>query len=291
MAEIILHANGLEAGLKPHAGGAFTHFCDLSGPEPVDLFRRGKAGSDDPLDSAGFPLVPFCNRVRDGRFDFRGRQIVLPRNMPGQKHPLHGQGWRGSWRVLEASDSFAQLAFHHEAGDWPWTYRSRLTVMLKDRGLGVVLSCRNLSHEPMPCGLGLHPYFPCGAETVLDTVVTEVWTIDEEIMPVGKEPATGQYGLVDRKVCGQGLDNGYEGWSGEAVMRWPNRRRGLRLTSEAPRFQLYSPQEGGLFVAEPVTNANAALNHPEDTWTSLGLWVLQPDERVQLTARFEVFDL
>src|SRR5947209_3693647 len=77
MAELILHADGLEAGLKPHAGGAFTHFCDLSGPEPVDLFRRGVAGSDDPLDSAGFPLVPFCNRVRDGRFGFRGREVRL----------------------------------------------------------------------------------------------------------------------------------------------------------------------------------------------------------------------
>jgi len=143
----------------------------------------------------------------------------------------------------------------------------------------------------MPCGLGLHPYYPCDAETVLDTGVTEVWTVDDEIMPVGKEPATGRYDLKARKVCGQGLDNGYEGWSGEAVLRWPNRGRGLRLTSEAPRFQLYSPKEGGMIAAEPVTNANAALNHPEAEWTGLGLWILQPNERVQMTARFEVFDL
>ena len=102
MAELILRADGLEAGLKPHAGGALTHFADLSGPEPVDLLRRGVSGSDDPLDSAGFPLVPFCNRIRDGRFTFRGREVHLPPNMPGQKHPLHGQGWRGAWQVLEA---------------------------------------------------------------------------------------------------------------------------------------------------------------------------------------------
>jgi aldose 1-epimerase len=291
MAELILHCDGLEAGLKPHAGGALSHFTDLTGPEPVDLLRRGAAGSDDPLDSAGFPLVPFCNRVRDGRFRFRGREVCLPRNMPGQKHPLHGQGWRSVWHVLEAGDDFAQIAFEHEAGDWPWTYHSRLTVMLRNRGLEVVLACRNLSDEPMPCGLGLHPYYPCDAETVLDTEATEVWTVDDEIMPVEKAPATGRYGLAHRKVCGQGLDNGYEGWSGEAVLRWPRRGRGLRLTSEAPRFQLYSPERGGLIAAEPVTNANAALNHPESEWEELGLWILQPDERVQLTARFEVFDL
>src|SRR6185437_1960076 len=235
--------------------------------------------------------VPFCNRVRDGRFSFRGREVSLPRNMPGQKHPLHGQGWRSAWHVLEASDSFAQIAFQHEARDWPWTYHSRMTVMLKDRGLEVVLSCRNLSDEPMPCGLGLHPYYPCDAETVLDTGVTEVWTVDDEIMPVGKAPATGRYDLKARKVCGQGLDNGYEGWSGEAVLRWPSRGRGLKLTSKAPRFQLFSPTEGGLIAAEPVTNANAALNHPEAEWEKLGLTILKPNERVQLTVRFEVFDL
>ena len=291
MAELILHSDGLEAGLKPHAGGALSHFTDLSGAEPVDLLRRGLAGSDDPLDSAGFPLAPFCNRVRDGRFAFRGREVHLPRNMPGQKHPLHGQGWRSAWQVLEAGDSFAQIGFQHEAGDWPWTYHCRMTVMLKDRGLEVVLACLNLSDQPMPCGLGLHPYYPCDAETVLDTGVTEVWTVDDEIMPVCKEPATGRYDLRDRKVCGQGLDNGYEGWSGEAVLRWPNRGRGLKLTSEAPRFQLYSPKEGGLIAAEPVTNANAALNHPEDEWEALGLKILQPNERMELTARFAVLEL
>lgn len=291
MAELVLRADGLETGLKPHAGGSFTHFCDLSGEEPVDLLRRGKPRSDDPLDSAGFPLVPFCNRVRDGRFTFRGREVKLPPNMPRQKHPLHGQGWRAGWNVLEAGKHFAQIAFHHDAAEWPWTYHCRMTVMIKDRGLEVVLSCRNLSDEVMPCGLGLHPYYPCDAETVLDTKVTEVWTIDEEIMPVAKAPATGRYDLNQRKVCGQDLDNGYECWSGEATFVWPNRRKGLKLTSEAPRFQLYSPKEGGLIAAEPVTNANAALNHPEDEWEKLGLWLLQPNERVQLTARFEVFDL
>jgi aldose 1-epimerase len=291
MAELILRADGLEAGLKPHAGGSLTHFCDLSGGEPVDLLRRGDPQSDDALDSAGFPLVPFCNRVRDGRFSFRGREVTLSPNLPGQKHPLHGQGWRSAWHVLEADEHFAQIAFHHEAGEWPWTYQSRMTVMIKDRGLDVVLACRNLSDEVMPCGLGLHPYYPCDGQTVLDTGVSEVWTIDEEIMPVEKAPATGRYALKDRKVCGRDLDNGYEGWSGEAVFRWPNRGKGLRLTSEAPRFQLYSPKEGGLIAAEPVTNANAALNHPESEWKKLGLWLLQPDERVQLTARFEVFDL
>ena len=288
MDEVILRADGLEAGLKPHVGGAFTHFTDLSGSQPVELLRRGKAGFDDVLDSAGFALVPFCNRVRDGRFSFRGREVRLAPNLPGQKHPLHGQGWRNPWRVVEAGDSFAQLSYRHAPSDWPWAYEAQLTVTLEGRGMSVALGCRNLSDQTMPCGLGLHPYYPCNASTVLDTQAEAVWTVDEEIMPVAQIPAAGRYGLAQRHVCGQDLDNGYDGWSGQADFLWPDTGRRLRLTSEAPRFQLYSPAEGGLIAAEPVTNQNGALNRPEADWGRLGLWLLAPGQACEMTARFQV---
>ena len=291
MAELILRADGLEAGLKPEVGGAFTHFADLTGDEPIDLLRRGKPGFIDPLDSAGFPLVPFCNRVRDGRFTFRGRPVRLLNNMPGQKHPLHGQGWRNPWTVAEAGESFAQLVYRHEPADWPWAYEARATAALGGRGLIYTLSCANRSDETMPCGLGLHAYHSCDAETVLDTQAESVWTVDDEVMPVEQIPAAGRYRLQDRLACGQGLDNGYDGWSGRAELRWPGRGRALRLTSAATRFQLFSPPEGGLIAAEPVTNQNAALNRPEERWPGLGLWLLEPGESCTLEARYQVLTL
>jgi aldose 1-epimerase len=289
--DLILRADGIEAGLRPSVGGAFTHLTDLTGREPVDLLRRAAPGFTDVLDSAGFALVPYCNRVRDGRFSYGGHDVQLSPNLPGQKHPLHGQGWRGAWTVADAGDAFAELVFDHEAGEWPWAYRARLQVMLEDRGMTATLECQNLSPDVMPCGLGLHPYYPCGARTVLDTRVEAVWTIDDQIMPVDRIAATGRYALENRLVCGQGLDNGYDGWSGEAAISWPDKGRGLRLTSAAPRFQLYSPVEGGLIAAEPVTNANAALNRPQGEWESLGLWLLRPGETAAMSARFQAFDL
>ena len=43
---------------------------------------------------------------------------------------------------------------------------------------------------------------------------------------------------------------------------WPYQ---VRLSSPDARFfQLYSPGEGGIFVAEPVSQANAALNATEE---------------------------
>jgi aldose 1-epimerase len=57
---------------------------------------------------------------------------------------------------------------------------------------------------------------------------------------------------------------------------------------DASFFQLYSPESGGLFVAEPVTHANAAMNEPEESWAELGLRVLEPGESMSLTMRVDV---
>ena len=67
---------------------------------------------------------------------------------------------------------------------------------------------------------------------------------------------------------------------------WPYE---IRVSSPDARFfQLYSPPEGGFFVAEPVTHANAALNAPEDEWAELGLRVLESGEEMKLAMRIDV---
>jgi aldose 1-epimerase len=151
------------------------------------------------------------------------------------------------------------------------------------------LSCLNTSTEPMPCGLGLHPYFHCGPETRLDTQVECAWEIDAQVLPVAKVPAAGRFDLEDRTVCGQALDHGFGGWGGTARLSDPSWPVAIDMSSpEARFFQLYSPKEGGLFVAEPVTHANAALNAPEEEWADLGLRVLEPGEEMSLTMRIDV---
>jgi aldose 1-epimerase len=155
--------------------------------------------------------------------------------------------------------------------------------------LCVSLNCTNTSDEQMPCGLGQHPYFPCGPETRIDTNVTFAWTVDEKVLPVAKVPAAGRYDLSDRRICGQDLDNGFEGWTGRVLMSDPDWPYELELSSPQARFfQIYSPASGGIFVAEPVTHANAALNAPETDWLELGIRILEPGEEMRLDMRIEV---
>lgn len=291
MAETIvkLTAGDLRLELSPSIGGAISEFAWTGSGGPRGILRKCNSPLEKVLDAASFPLVPYVNRIRGGRFSFRGREIAIAPNMAGDPSPLHGQGWQSAWEVAEQGEARAVLSFRHPAGEWPWDYEARQEFTLDAGGLSVRLACRNLSVQPMPCGLGQHPYFDCGPETRLRTEATSVWTIDEDVLPVEKVPAVERYDLRDRPVCGQDLDHGFGGWNGEARLDDPDWPYAIRLSSpDASFFQLYSPRDGGIFVAEPVTHANAALNAPEEQWAELGMRVLDPGEAMSLDMRIEV---
>jgi len=284
-----LASGGLELLLAPTAGGAIARFDWVHRDRRIQVLRGCDGVPENVLETGNFPLVPFVNRVRGGSFAFRGREIMLTPNMAGDPSPLHGQGWLSPWAVESADEAEAELLFRHESGEWPWAYEARQLFKLDSEGLSLALTCRNLSTEAMPCGLGHHPYFPCTPQTRLNTQVSHVWTIDQHVLPVEKVPATGRYDLSNRLVCGQDLDHGFGGWGGSARMWTPGSPFQIHLSSPQARFfQLYSPPSGGLCVAEPVTHANAALNAPESEWPELGLQVLQPGEEMRLDMRLEV---
>ena len=290
---LTLSCGSLELQLAPRVGGSIARFdYRTDSGEKIPCFCGVEREDYGPLDCGSFPLVPFCNRIRGGRFVFRGREIVLRPNMEGDPSPLHGQGWLSRWVVVSVEAAAATLVFRHEPDEWPWAYEARQHFALDEGGLTATLSCTNTSAEPMPCGLGHHPYFACTAETRIDTEVASVWTIDEQVLPVEQVPAEGRYDLRDRLICGQGLDHGYGGWSGRARIATPGLPFRIALSSPDARFfQIYSPASGGFFAAEPVGHANAALNEPEERWAELGLAVIEPGETLSLTMRVESIEV
>ena len=281
---LALRAGTLSLDLAPALGGSIWRFD--AGDLPV--LRRTAVGSASALDTGCFPLVPYVNRIRDGRFSCGGREVTLLPNMAGDPNPLHGQGWLAGWTVEAASGTRATLSYRHQAGEWPWAYQARQMFALDENGLTATLTCRNLSPEPMPCGLGFHPYHPCDADTRLRTTVDGVYLIDEHVLPVARVPAEGPYDLSDRQACGQGLDHGFDGWRGTATMTWANGLTVIMSSPTAHWFQLYSPTEGRLFVAEPVTHANAALNEDEARWAELGIVMLGQGAAMMLEMRMTV---
>jgi aldose 1-epimerase len=291
MTELVnLSRGALTLTLSPACGGSIVRlvYCSEDGSE-IPCLRVVAGAPGNPLDSASFPLVPFVNRVRGGRFSFRGREVTLPQNLPGDPSPIHGQGWNGPWELVRRDEAQAELVFDHPAGEWPWAYRARQCLRLEDDALIAELGCTNVSDLPMPCGLGHHPYFNCSDATRIDAAVDCCWTIDDQVLPVEKVPARGRFDLRRRRICGQDLDHGFGGWDGSARIDDPALPFLLELACDEAEFlHIYSPANGGFFAAEPVSHANAALNAPEAEWAALGLRVLEPGETMAIEMRLRL---
>jgi aldose 1-epimerase len=125
-----LRAGSLELELSPSIGGAISNLAWAADDRRTPILRRSNSPLEKVLDAAGFPLVPFVNRIRGGCFTFQGRQVRLSPNMAGDPCPLHGQGWVNPWSTESTSESEAVLVFHHEAGEWPWDYEARQSFRL-----------------------------------------------------------------------------------------------------------------------------------------------------------------
>lgn len=242
--------------LAPRHGGAIREL-NWSG---LDLLRpTPPGGGDDPFDLACFPMVPYANRIPNGFFRFGGHEVRLQRNWSGDPHPLHGQGWRAPWSVVSASESTATLGFEGGADEWPWRYRCEQRFELLRDELSVELSIKNLSAEPMPAMLGLHPYFTDLAHAQLEASLPRVWQTDDAALAIEETPVPAAWRFQPaRALQGLPLDHCFSGWDGGAVVRWPQLT--LRLRAPECRFlHIYTPPGKSFFCVEPQSDAPGAL--------------------------------
>ncbi len=291
MVNPVLKAGHLELELAPAIGGSIVRFDHVHAAQRQHLLRPSSADADSALGMASFPLVPYANRIRGGMFECDGVLVQLTPNMAGDQSPLHGQGWLHPWTATISDEQSATLHYLHETDEWPWRYESWQDFELDEDGLSLTLGCRNLSPQPMPCGLAQHPYFPCDNDTTIDAPVGAASTADAQTLPVERVDATGRFDLRNRKIGSAGLDNAFERWSGIADFAWLDQPKRLRMTSpDATRFHIYSPIGERYFAAEPVQNAVTALNYPQSDWHMLGIALLVHGAARELRVRFEVRD-
>ena len=289
---ILLRAGHAEAGVAPHIGGALTHFAWHDGARTTDWLRCCAAADrvDGPADRlACFPLVPFSNRIRDGRFTFRGRTVTLPLNQLPQPHAEHGHGWQSAWAVVAADGASVTLEYNHAADAWPFPYRARQDIVLSEDALRITLSVENRGSGAMPVGLGLHPYFPATPACALTAAVDAMWATDDEVMPTRLVSADRRLGRSQGlPLAATPLDNAFTGWRRSATIAWPERRARLVLDAEAPLdfLVVYSPRGGDHCCVEPVSHCTDAFNLAAQGRTDTGMLALEPGRRVAASVWF-----
>lgn len=284
MAEILsLHCGELRLDIAPSIGGSIAALCSNRDGVRYDWLRpasREALLARDPNGMASYPLVPFCNRIRDGRFRFQERDVKLPLNRSHERHALHGLAWDLPWTVQSQDTSTAKLRLDYPGGDWPWRFQATQHIQLFEDRLSITLQVQNCDNSPMPIGIGHHPYVPRQSDTRVTAETEAIWQTDAEIMPTEiAKPAlltSLKEGIYIEQIE---LDNNFVGWNGHARVDFGD-SRSLILQAQTPFdfLVLYSPAEGDYFCIEPVSNCTDWLNLSDLPSSQIGGAVLAAGE-------------
>ncbi len=219
-----------------------------------------------------FPLAPFSNRIRDARMNWAGREILI-QPLRGQAHALHGQAQRMAWNVLDATADRITLEARHPAGEdgWPWAWSLRQIIRLSADGrLDIELALTNDDSQPMPAGLGLHPYFTAdGVQARADTD----WAHDQELALFPRPNSQS-----DWRRTPDTWTRFLSGWAGGADIRWPG-GPGLRMQARGPLDHLVLHCNAGRYLCvEPATHVCDAVNLAAAGIPGTGLRTLEPED-------------
>jgi aldose 1-epimerase len=197
-------STGSEAWILPDIGANCVRFSTTIGGEQLDVIRQPPtwdAYRERPTYHGAAILFPFPGRIRGGRFTFGGVTYQLPLNEPDPGNAIHGCVSGNPWTTvaLTADPSGDARGIYQIGSDsnrtllesFPFRFRLSVEIRLKNGALGYAFVAENIGDQPMPIGLGIHPYFPLplGSVGSLDdceiSIDAPYYWAQEGYMPVG----------------------------------------------------------------------------------------------------------
>jgi aldose 1-epimerase len=168
------------AGLRTYTVGE-RELLDGYGPDEMCRSGRGQV------------LLPWPNRIEDGRYDFRGRGHQLPLTEPAASNAIHGFVRWHNWAVGERSEASVVLGLTlYPQPGYPFALGLSVEYSLSRDGLRVTTTAKNEGAEPCPFGCGAHPYLTVGTERVdtaaLSLPARTVLLSSDRGIPVGTMP-------------------------------------------------------------------------------------------------------
>jgi aldose 1-epimerase len=142
----------------------------------------------------GTVLVPWPNRVREGKWALDGIDQQLALTEPARGNALHGLLRYAPYSLIDRSAASVTLGatIYPQAG-WPFLLETTVTYELTDDGLRVTHSASNPGEREAPFAVGTHPFFRVGDARAEDVVITaladSVITVDELLNPTGDVPS------------------------------------------------------------------------------------------------------
>jgi aldose 1-epimerase len=269
--------------VAPSQGGSLLA-CERDGLAVLKPTAQPPAPGRPSVTCCHFPMIPFSNRIENGRFSFGGSSIRLAQNVAGSPHALHGQGWRAAWQVIERTRTSCALSFRHAAApDGPWTYEGRQIISIEGDDLRIALAIENLSPDVMPVDSAF--ILSCRdrrtrashsrRRVCVDGVAGAFPTMRVAV------PASLDFRDGPRVSDRQGTDHCFDGWQRRATVSGDPLASLDLAASEERASSSSTSRRTPTILRRAVTHAVNAMNLPGVVES--GLWSLAPREKRQIS--------
>lgn len=249
----------------------------------------GYAEDEQASAGRGQLLLPWPNRVEDGRYRFEDRDLQLPLSEPARGHASHGLVRWVAWTVRASAVDAVTLGYRlMSQPGYPWTLDLTASYAVSEAGLDVTVSATNLADRSAPFAAGAHPYLLPGRAPVdswqLDLRAATALTVDDRLIPNGSVQVSDTGGDF-RGGCaidGADLDTAYgdldrdpDGWA-EVRVAADDGTVALRMDGHHRWVQVFvgPPGHREILAVEPMTAPPNAFATGQD------LIVLDPGETV-----------
>lgn len=234
-------------GARLHRLRAFGHDLLRTPADPEEHAR-------DPFFWGAYVMAPWCNRIEAGPVVLGTRRIALGPNFPDGS-AIHGRVYARPWDVLD--DGSFRVTGGGEG--WPWDYEAGLAVAVADRTARLELTLTDRSPDPMPAGLGIHPWFRRPIEVAIRGAAVYPLNTATRSLP---EPVDGPYDLREAGEMAPDLDATWTDLADPPVeLRWPELAIRATMRVRAPTILIVaaSPAHLDAVAVEPQTHAPQGL--------------------------------
>ncbi len=145
----------------------------------------------------GAPLIPWPNRLGDGRYRFDGTDYQVALTEPDKHNAIHGfMHWR-PWQATRHGDEHIVMgATLYPLQGYPFLLDVHIDYCLDETGLSVTTTATNNGDQACPYGCGQHPYLSPGSGLIDNCTLqlaahTRIVTDSQRELPVSTEDVTG----------------------------------------------------------------------------------------------------
>lgn len=292
---IELGNSNVKIAVSPEAGASLAYFKFVNGDKTIDVMRPAteKALNDREANNfAMYPILPYVSHIHEGFFVYWGIKRTVPANVSFDKEPLDGDGWRNVWTVKSSDSTGVTLYYNHDGKTgFPFVYEAEVTYKVLEKGFMIHISLKNTGLLPMPCAMGVHPFFPKSKDVILKMHNKNVW--EHMGTPLRDKPykVSSDWSFEEgRALNGMVLDTSFGGFEGEAELTWPSQKLHLRVKAyeEFNHVIVFIPENKNYFSVEPVTSSTDAFNLASRGVTGTGIKSIGPQETIEATVEFLV---